>query len=67
MKIIKILIVALFITLLSAIFCTAQKRTFPNVEVEKFTVQEKVEFEEENLKNLMTELITALRETNKCS
>lgn len=65
MKIIKILTIVVSITLFSAIFCAAQTRTFPNVAVEKFTVQEKVEFEEENLKNLMTELILALRETNK--
>lgn len=65
MKTIKITTIALFIIIFSTIFCSAQKRTFPNVEVEKFTVKEKVEFEEENLKSLMTEIITALRELNK--
>ena len=71
MKIVKLSVITLCILLLSSICCFSQQtnnskpQTYQNIEVEKFTVKEKVEYEAEKLDNLMSEIIYALKNTKK--
>jgi hypothetical protein len=57
---------ALLMVVLSAMSAFAQtKKTYQSIEVETFTLAEKVEFEPAQLENLMSGIIFSLKKTNK--